>query len=621
MKLLPIKLWERSVDPNLVPLVQLVVKVNDSLVTATNPTSGLVEIPIDPVTPGTRVSVAMTIVSPDRATVVEQWEQLFRVARDASLEPDPTGPTLPVWARRLHPRLSWAVTATDPGKFIQLNVDLTFLEVTKSVNNSKYQDEYNPPWLFDPKNPYRDNPHHGCTFHVLELTSAPVPKTWMVVVPPPLDTSRFNDFRPRGHWHSRGDDRAHSSFDILVFYRPAIPQGTYSKTADAMVRGRLQRYVIDPPVDGPFFVRSPDTTPRWASWDANSNNGFEQQLMRSGKRILLIYPWPSGGNYGEAITASLPGLLQHLLICLHANGAIAEAVASGVQLDRLTLAGFSFGANRAVESWYSNRNRTDELYLMDAVENRSDPIFTRFLRDTDLIRSWLQQDARSGKNRKKKLRMIGGLSQKRMLALANQLDPRWLSLLVASKPSNVWVRPTHEAFWKGNGTDEIYSRAQLPPATPGELKDPKDPLSFKESPERFSTVAERGASTISRLSLDSWLFVRDEPTPTTVHLEVWEPRAAKTRLAELSLPVSHCEVAGFVRSFWLMDKNSGHVGEAITTAALAALLIQFVQSRIITGIGHNLRHQWTLVGGEVDPSRSEKFLGHLLLCLRDSNFD
>lgn len=621
MKILPIRLWEKDVDPSFPQQLELTVKVNDVTAPEQSRTDGVVRVQVEPSTPGTRVSIRIKITTPDRHYVVEEWEQLLRIMDDLSLQPDPAAPSLPAWAKLLHPRLSWSFATIEPGNFPLLLADFTFLEVTKTVNTSKYQEEYNPPFLFTPENPYRDDPHHGCTFHVVELTRAPVPKTWMIIIPPPLCTNLSNEFQKRSGQALQRHPLllTLTAYDVLVFYRPAIPKGEYTKTANALVEGRLQRYIIDPPANAPFFVRSPDNTPRWASWNANSNNGFEQQLVRSGKRVVLVYPWPSGGSYGAAITAQLPDLLQRLLICLHSNSAIASATATGVRLDRLALAGFSYGANRALDAWYANKNRIDELYLMDPPKNQNDPIFGRFLGDVANIKGWLQQDARHGNNRKKKLRMIGGINQQLLLALANQINPQWLSLLEKSRPANVWTLPTHIEFWNGNGRDEIYSRAQLPPTLPIDLKDPKDPLSFKTPPERFDLVADRTAVK-SNLSRDSWLFLRNESV-NSVQLDVYEPGSNQGRIAQLSLEASHCEIAGFVRSFWWMDKDSKHFGEPIKTKELALELEKFVKEKINTNIGYNLRHQWSLVGGLKDSSRGVQFEGHLYLCLRDSNFD
>ncbi len=108
-----------------------------------------------------------------------------------------------------------------------------------------------------------------------------------------------------------------------------------------------------------------------------------------------------------------------------------------------------------------------------------------------------------------------------------------------------------------------------------------------------------------------------------VILEAWELKAGGTRIGTLSLPLTHAEAAGFVRSHWLMelDKDKKHIGGALKTTQDLKSLEQEVRNRVFTAGYNNIRHQWTLIGGEKDASRQKHFEGYLYQCLRDSNFE
>jgi hypothetical protein len=434
----------------------------------------------------TRVEITLTVRNADLSKPLESLEQVFGVETSnniRTLRPvlcynhgdgwspgSPPVATDPIWHRRLHPRLHWS--ADSAHEFPGLVIDFAFVVVTaylKGISSLEYV--YNH--AADP-----NDPHHGCQLHALEFTNKSGPKTWLVCVPPSLDTSLTNVLR-RDNW-KRGvpKERAQSSVDALVYLRSRVTRNdqlhTYTKIEETSI-APMARFFAEPPANAPFFAQ-PD-----GKWDSFPNIGFERQLVRSGKSLLLIKPWPSGLDYGSLLSSgTLRPILNHLMICLAGNGLVAKDSLSGPRCGRIGLAGFSGGGNEAIKVWRVNRGQIDELYLFDPQSFRLDQnnpknsvwlFFDANGKIAGDLLEWFRDD-------NKYLRLIGGLQHEDALLIADNLLPKWRSLLDdyeagrGNKPPRVWVKPSTFAYRTGIGDGETYAYAMLfNSKSPGALPD------------------------------------------------------------------------------------------------------------------------------------------------------
>lgn len=539
-------------------------------------------------------TVTVEVLAPDRSTVVELITQGFTITAAGALVAAfaaTNGAVL--WTHRLHPRLTGGL-APDAGGVVRLRLDLTFVDMTSVVASQPGSfEEYNRPHLADPRNPGRDDPHHGCLCYAFELTRAPTPKTWFMLVPPKVSTQPANPFNPAPKHAAVPDIDALTArkFDVLTFFRPSTGT-TYSRVEQTPVSGRIGRYFVDPPVFAPFFA-----TPNPPFWHSFPAIGLQEQLARSGKRVLSVFPWPSQGNYGPAGTSQLPKLLESLVLAAYSRGIIGTANQLGVSVGRLGIAGFSLGGGTAIRAWLDPtvRGRCSELYLFDA--NDIDTL----VRDPRTVRDWLDRD------HTRVIRMTGALHLRQALALATAVDAGWPDKLAKADqdpaknpPPRVWCRPGEVAFFTGRTPGSIYGWAfQVPP-------DPAHPRDRSTYPATPPGLAVTPAS--SPLTSRSGIVFTDAGTASTVTVALADTPAKTVPMNG----VSAVEVSGFA-AFSLRDSQGAvhTIGELRKFADAASRLLV---------LPTNVRHQWAICGGQGDPSRGDGFEGYFFLCLRDSGF-
>jgi len=614
------------------------------------------ETPLFRVAPGVLlVFLAIQINEPDGKTPMEVVNQFCRVATDSqgvrSLVPTECwtahagskteqvgSKVVAKWKGRFHPRLS--VGAASGHEFPFLVVDLTFVHATAFLARDP---EMDPAYNKD----IGPRPHHGCDLQALEFTHKDGPATWFVTVPPALNTAELNPMRPRGWSGGETSDRGARAFDVLVYLRPRLAKNgklvTYTELGDTPLLGRLNRLVAVPKPEWPFFA-GPS-----AGWNPGPSVSFEQQLIESGKKILVVHPWPSGINFGHLYTPNLRRTLDHVLTALRANGAISLGNVLDIQTARIGVAGYSGGGNEAIKVWKANHHTVDELYLLDPQSFAKDQAKGGTLLVSEkgaplpALREWFKDDRR-------RLRMIGGLQHEMALFIANTLDPSWKKKLTARETSEapaprVWCKPTETTYRLGLGDDMIYSWALLPPPPKGGKFDAASLAAHR--------LSAPGA-TASSLTSDTGLELIEEKKPNEVAVRV----TALTK--DVKFPVSHAELAGFLRSvwvpgrpesgkeaplpdekeFWSRRQKNGNakVVDEPTLDDLRNLVSlyllhgrdrqeSFNHDKALNrdkppGIhrAFGVRHQWAASGGEKDPSRGAKFEGYFYLCLRDSAF-
>jgi hypothetical protein len=520
-------------------------------------------------------------------------------------------------------------------EFPTLVADFTFVYATEYFSkDSEFKKAYN--------RGVGKNPHAGCTLQVLEFTHKQGPPTWLVIVPPSLNTASYNSMMPEGWRPGESKQRGAQSFDMLLYLRPRVAKNDqlvfYNAIEDTPAVDLMNRFFAEPDPKSPFFASTGGV------WDTGPSVGFEQQLVDSGKNVLVIHPWPSGLAIEYLHANRLRLVADAILKALYSNGAIGRGNVFGVLSARLGVAGFSGGGNEAIKVWKANRHAVDELYLFDPqdfVKDQRKTGQTLLVDERGLIipelREWFGDERRSPSPPGRRLRLIGGLQHEMALSIANQLDPNWKKKLVLRETSTapaprVWCKPVEIRFRIGLGDDMIYSWAFIAPPT--DAKFTSDAL----AKHRLS----RAGDPASQLTTETGLELVDESKPNEITFRVIETKK------NFKVPVSHAEFAGFLRSVWVRgnkfknplendlwqtrDKNQTPLVKDEATLEslqkLAALYLLHGEDRKsfnhdkppVIHRAHGVRHQWTPCGGERDPSRGAKFEGYFYLCLRDSAF-
>jgi dienelactone hydrolase len=152
----------------------------------------------------------------------------------------------------------------------------------------------------------------------------------------------------------------------LVFFRPSGT--TYDRIDQIHDMFGLNRYLLKA-VEDPEAAHwkrdklslNPETGAPWL-W---IRCGFEDALVRSGKAVVMLHPWPSALKYGSATSSALPSLAEAAIRLLWAEQRVGKE-RLGIHLGRLGLAGFSAGGLPLFEALAQNRKRVDEVYAFDA---------------------------------------------------------------------------------------------------------------------------------------------------------------------------------------------------------------------------------------------------------------
>jgi hypothetical protein len=537
--------------------------------------------------------------------------------------------TVAQWKDRLHPRLT-ASSSPSGHEFPVLEVDLTFVDASYYFATPRDKDTSDLVAAYHGVLFGQRRPHHGCRLHAFELTRKEGPATWLAIVPPSASTAVYNPLQGSlDQMLPQATDRGASEFDVLIHLRPIVRGPRY----DAIEKthglfGNLTRFFAEPSPEQPFFAG------RNGRWSSFPDIGFEKQLVKSGKRVIIAYPWPSVLDFGVVLHQGGPRLCaEKVVLALRAIGAIAAGHALDVRLGRLGIAGFSGGANQTIKAWLANRPSIDELWLIDPQsfqfdQDRRQAESLLLLDGTQRVRreliEWFRDDRR-------RLRLIGGLRHVEALQIAATLDAGWRRALEkheneGAPAPRVWCKPETREFRIGVGAHAIYSWAFLPALENAE-------------PDAAGLAAHRltaAGKPPSDLTAATGLELIDDAKPDSVTVRVVD---AKT---DAVFPVSHAELAGFLRTLWVpkpdppsreaklwsvrVKNGSPRVQNRQTVAALQTLVSFYMlfgrdeehQNRRDPAWG--IRHQWAPCGGQRDPTRRDKFEGYYYLCLRDSGF-
>ncbi|MCL2724408.1 MAG: hypothetical protein FWD69_08225 [Polyangiaceae bacterium] len=183
-----------------------------------------------------------------------------------------------------------------------------------------------------------------------------------------------------------------AAVSCLTFFRPSSQFG-YTKVDQAHEMWELMRYLLAPKDDFDPYARAyerdhiEDRNEIWLFC------GFENALVKSGRAVLMIHPWPSGGAFGKAVTKDLPTLCEQILRNLWARQLICRNVANA-RLGRFGLSAFSYGGEALWKALAANKHQVEELYLFDCNKTGT---------KINEIVQWYKSIAKTPK-----LRMVGG---------------------------------------------------------------------------------------------------------------------------------------------------------------------------------------------------------------------
>jgi hypothetical protein len=180
------------------------------------------------------------------------------------------------------------------------------------------------------------------------------PPLWFAHFPKGVDSgsplmSVLTFFRPHGHYtYATAFDRRHASRGLQDLNRYLLaPQGREQVDVG---RGGLETFEQRFPFADTYYPL---------------RIGWQRAVITSGKQMVVLHPWPTSGlQFGDALTAKLPVLIDQILAFLHGTGRIAASQPK-VQVGRMGLSGYSAGGAPAVQALKANRSRVKELYLFD----------------------------------------------------------------------------------------------------------------------------------------------------------------------------------------------------------------------------------------------------------------
>ena len=489
---------------------------------------------------------------------VKQNLEVMRLANGViSLRAHPTSPGNR-FTGGFHPRLEGHLANSGPGHLFYVEVDNAFLHVTQlaGVTNAKFAAPYLSATPL-PTPPAGTPAHYGSKLFLYEYTRGR-PALWAVNIPPAVKP----DTKP-----------AH----FVLFYRP-IGDATvpYTNVDDASSTS-LMRYLLDP-VFGPFFV----VTIKGAKKLTQIQNcGFERQVSEAKKPVIFVTPQHHANDYGDSANENWPKTLQSLKTALWAENHIGGSIATGLDLGKKALGGFSFGGNPLFAALKKHRKDIDELYLFDP--KGFDPA---------ALQQWF---ALGGK----RLRMFGGgFEHKAMLDLEKALST-----------SSATTRPDTLDAW---GTDRLYQTAVFMVA----LTD-----ASAASAPAGSLSARTGLFLASRLGNIGIELQGRSSAGTVIVRSLRVPEVAEDEFAAVLANYTECFAdpacnAALVKEFAKSKATPPviPVRTAADVSALAAAMVTRVQKT---------RHQWTVVGGRDSAGafdRGTSFRGFLQQAIEAGNF-
>ena len=456
-----------------------------------------------------------------------------------------------------HPRLEGHLANSGPGHLFYIDVDNVFLDVTllAGVTNPKFAAPYLSASPL-PTPPAGTPAHYGSKLFLYEYTRGR-PALWAVNIPPAVKP----DTKP-----------AH----FVMFYRPIGDANVPYKNVDDASSTSLMRYLLDP-VIAPFFVLTIKGAKKLTQIQ---NCGFERQVSEAKKPVIFVTPQHHVSDYGDSANENWPKTLQHLKTALWADNHIGGSIATGLDLGKKALAGFSFGGIPLFAALKPHPKQIDELYLFDA--KGFDPA---------ALQKWF---ALGGK----KLRMFGGgFEHKGMLDLEKALST-----------SSAITRPDTLDAW---GTDRLYQTAVFMTAlTDASASAPAGSLS-----------ARTGLFLASRLGNIGIELQGKSSAGAVIARSVKVPEVAEDEFAAVLASYTECFADPTCKTALNKEFKKSKTGPPVIPVATAAD-VSALAAAMVTRV-QKTRHQWTVVGGRDSTGafdRGTSFRGFLQQAIEAGNF-
>jgi hypothetical protein len=484
---------------------------------------------------------------------------------------------------RFNPLLSGQLVGAGAGRRFEINVDLTFLDLTdyyqaKTGRLTEYlkMPQTNPAVQPTQPKPPAEPAHYGVRLRILEFTGGH-PACWAVLIPPRV--------KPES-------DR----IGAVLFFRPAL--AGYTNTDDLGIH-EMVRYFGDPtPEDTPFFSQ-----PQPVVWNPLPQCAFEKQVAHANKCAIFVHPFPHRTDYGN-VPSRFPELLASLCKILWADGTIGASVCSDLRLSRIAVSGFSFGGEPALASLNSRPEKIDELDLFDSNKTGA---------NIGAIEGWFRRKG-------KKLRMFGGgMQHAPMLAIAKTL---------ASPDAT--VRPPIRAGW--DSSSFIYPIAVRCAAIRAiqVLSSPTDP-----SPSALtikSGMFSNGSDGHGGIKLEAHTpkgtrvngvvndCIAEEAAALVLILTNRQSFGTKLTKDKIlpngkKMPAGTIELPTKPPTF-ILEKDQ------LKVPVRSAAELQF-NVRLLATLTMNMRHQWAALGGDdskLNTNRGVNFIGYLQQAMASSGF-
>lgn len=457
-----------------------------------------------------------------------------------------------------HPR----IRVTRQPTYVEVWLDTRFLDVTRHVKALPKKTTFSD---------FLDIESLLCSYRVLEHTGGS-PEGWVIVIPPAVD-------------------RDQASLNLLLFLQHEYK--LQYRTPDDIDYRRLGLYFAPSPRPGCFVYPDGD-----AWFHRYPNCGWDAQLEKSTRPVIVAFPFPHGDGFGVAHSPDrAKALLDGLLVCLGAERHVARS-AGKPTLGRLAVGGWSSGVTPAI-NWCSPQvPLVDEGFLFDGQSAAARRIAG--------LETWFK--AKEGR----KLHLVGtAYTENEMNALARSIGS-----------TNAVVRPGNPMNWYPTDRtpgDVVYQRALSLPSDTG-------------TAERFRELGTPLATPPADATDFTGIFfvkgnVNLHPEGTFVQdmsMTLTWVRDGKPQRERVARFISLVEAASLLRfSIWKNNPKVPPVRDQGTFDRAVGFLNQ-TGDKSEPQQGAAMRHPWAIVGGQArpDPEDTSKlaFVGFFQLALEDSGF-
>jgi hypothetical protein len=422
----------------------------------------------------------------------------------------------------------------------------------------------------DPPNPDGRRPtkqaHYRTRFanvELFELTTGVHPKLWAVTWPMGMTLTK--------------------TYALTLFL---MPKGVaYEHPGQARFES-LQRYLVSPPPNSPFFLWAPvangglDKDPfdladpvqgthplahEMQIKEPNIPGAFIDQIAESGKSVMAVLPLPNGAGGGvwdqlDKRAGWAEEHLEALRVAAHALMAPADTLSK----IRQSVGGFSAGAPPAYLVLTLNPKAFDGFFWFDVP------------RDSDAqqawLRSWIDGDPA------RKVWLIGGDHYPELESAKKNID----------RGKNVTLLPSSGAHYTSK-TAAYAQGLSEPPACPHWVE-----LELEPSPTGKQGGVHHATGVFG-----------DVAGPMDIKLNIEDGGTTVTRTAR----ASEREALGLLVFKFRIRENYAHV--KVTNKSELEQLVEFIETDVEV-----LRHQWVIGGGENFGERGRGFVSFFGECIR-----